>query len=767
VEEGRPKLKEKDVKPNFTPRLLEFKPIPVYQYQKTLQEELGKSLTREESIRLLEVMLLVRYFEETIADFKSGKYRPYEGFSYIGATHLSIGQEAVAVGAISAIGGKDYITSTHRGHGHAISKGAFAIFEMTSEELYHFIGKTVPTTGSESREELVEKAMEVHLYRTMCELLGKEDGYCRGRGGSMHIADFYTGHLGANAIVGGSMAIGTGAAIACDKLDNGRIVLCIFGDGAMSNGISVEAINMASMAQFERGCPIIYLIENNQYAMTGQETQEVTGVDFLIRRAAGLALDNMHAELVNGMNVLAVRDAIQRAASLCRNHDGPVMVECSTYRYYGHSLSDQRTTYRSQDEEAAWRAFDPISSFEKQLVEAGVMTPGEVEALEVKCREAIRHAADTAARSEDPKIEQIMEGLFSNTVTEEVDEEWRTTRVYKEPRKPRRDSEGRILFRHAVNEALMEEMLRDRRVVLYGEDIADYGGAFQVTVGLLDIFGRERVWNTAISEAAIPGSAAGAAMVGLRPVVELMYIDFILMAMDQVGNQVAKTKFMFGGKCTIPMVLRTTIGGGKGYAGQHSQSLEAIVAHIPGLKIVAPSTPYDAKGLLKMSIRDDDPVVFIEHQTLYVDKGYVPEEEYTIPLGVAGIRREGTDITLVAYSYMVNVALQAAEILAQEHGISAEVIDPRTLYPFDAETIVSSVKKTGHMIAISQAPLVCCFSEHIAYETQRRAYGHLKAPVEIVSAYSIPPPMSQVLEKENLPSPPKIVKAALRMLGKA
>ncbi|MCC6446031.1 MAG: dehydrogenase E1 component subunit alpha/beta [Armatimonadetes bacterium] len=760
-------MKDIDIKPNFTPRRLEFEPIPVYQYRGTLRDELGKTVTREESARLLEVMCLVRYFEEMIFDFKNGKYKPFEGFSYIGATHLSIGQEATAVGSISAIGGKDYITSTHRGHGHAISKGAFAIFEMNEGELRHFIGGTVPVTCSESRAGLVEKAMEVHLYRTMCELLGKEDGYCRGRGGSMHIADFYTGHLGANAIVGGSMAIGTGAGIGCDKLGNGRIVLCIFGDGAMSNGISVEAINMAAMAQFERGCPVIFLIENNQYAMTGQETQEVTGVDFLIRRSAGLSLDNMHAELVNGMDVLAVRDAISRAAALCRSYEGPVMIECSTYRYFGHSLSDQRTTYRSQDEEAAWKACDPIQGYKQQVIEAGVMTAGEVESLDARCREAIRRAADTAACSADPKISQITEGLLSNTIAEVVPEEFRTTTVYKEPRKPRRDSEGRILFRHAVNEALMEEMLRDRRVVLYGEDLADYGGAFQVTVGLLDIFGRDRVWNSAISEAAIPGSAAGAAMVGLRPVVELMYIDFILMAMDQVGNQVAKTKFMFGGKCAIPMVLRTTIGGGKGYAGQHSQSLEAVAAHFPGLKVVAPSTPYDAKGLLKMAIRDDDPVVFIEHQSLYVDKGAVPEEEYLVPFGVANILREGTDITIVAYSFMAKVALQAADMLAAEHGVSAEVVDPRTLYPFDAETIVNSAKKTGHMISVTQSPLVCSFAEHIAYETQRRAFHALKSPVEIIPAYSIPPPMSQVLEQENLPNPAKIAQTALRMLGKA
>ncbi|UCC69843.1 MAG: alpha-ketoacid dehydrogenase subunit beta [Armatimonadota bacterium] len=320
------------------------------------------------------------------------------------------------------------------------------------------------------------------------------------------------------------------------------------------------------------------------------------------------------------------------------------------------------------------------------------------------------------------------------------------------------------MYRHAVCEALAEEMERDRRVVVFVEDVADYGGAFQVTVGLLESFGRERVFNTAISEAAGVGVAAGASMCGLRPVAEIMYIDFMPLAMDQAANQAAKTRYMFGGKATLPMVVRTTVGGGRGYAGQHSQSLEAMLTQVPGLKVVAPSTAYDAKGLLKSAIRDDNPVVFIEHQLLYTEKGVVPEEEYAVPLGEAAVRREGTDITIVAYLKMADVALEAAELLAAD-GIEAEVVDPRTLIPLDVDTIAGSAAKTGRLLIVCQAPKTGCFGEHIAYRAQEVAFSQLKCPAKIVAAYDVPPPMARTLELENLPSPERVAREAKGMLG--
>jgi 2-oxoisovalerate dehydrogenase E1 component len=750
--------KDIDVLPDFTTGQIEILPIPRYLYDRTLADEIEAGLTHDEARSLLRHMMIIRTFEERVAEMKSGRYTALPGFKFVGASHLSIGQEAVAAGTMAGIRADDYITSTHRGHGHSIAKSAFAIESMTAEELAEFIG--VPPTDA-PWEALFQQACQMHLHRTMAELLGKEEGYCRGRGGGMHIADFHTGHLGANAIVGGSLAIATGAAMACSKLGNDRVVVCIVGDGGMSNGIAGESLNFASMAQFKRGTPVIYLVENNQYAMTGQEVGEVTGVRYLAQRAAGYDDENMNAEVVNGMDILAVRDAVGRAAEKCRGGEGPVLLECMTYRYMGHSLSDSGETYRSPEEEAAWRREDCIERYSERLVAAGVMNETEVEQLDGATRAAIDEATLSAYHSADPNPEDIYAGLYASTTSDDIDDEWRTPEdaILQPWRAVRRDSQGRMLYRHAVTEALVEEMTRDRRVILYGEDVADYGGAFQATRGLLATFGRERVFNTAISESAIVGTAVGAAMVGLRPVAEIMYIDFLLMTMDQTGNQAAKARYMFGGKATVPMVIRTTIGGGKGYAGQHSQSLEAIPAHIPGLRIAMPSTPYDAKGLLKTAIRDDNPVIFIEHQNLYDLRGEVPEEDYTVPFGEAVVRREGDDLTLVAYSSMAPIALEVAERAAEELKVGVEVVDPRTLCPLDVDTIAESVRKTGRLLLITQAPGTGCFSEHIAYAVQEQCFADMKAPACIVAAYDVPPPMAQPLELKNIPSPERILEA--------
>jgi len=755
-------VKELDVILNFSPREATFNSIPVFQYQKDLKEELETGLTKDDIFRILECMITVRSFEEMIVDLKGGKYSPAEGFDFVGATHLSIGQEAVAAGVMANLNPQDYITSSHRGHGHSIAKGLWALYKMSAEEVCEFIGKEY--TG-QSYEELLQEAVDIHLYKTVAELFGKEDGYCRGRGGGMHIADFNVGHLGANAIVGGSFAIASGAALAESKLKRGRVVTSLVGDGANGNGISLEAMNFAAQSQFKTGLPVIFIIENNQYGMTGQCIGEVSGVDFLSRRGAGVAMNNMHAETVNGMDVLAVYDVVQRAVEIAKAGKGPVLLECMTYRYMGHSLSDRRTTYRSAKEEKFWISQDCIRRLEKDMQENGLITADEIEELHKKIRERINDSAEKAAQSKDPLPSQIYEGLFTDTVETEVPEKFRNVVPLKKPRRFPRDSEGKIMNRHAVQEALAEEMLRDSRVILYGEDVADYGGAFQATVGLFETFGRERVFNAPISEAAIVGTGVGAAMAGLRPVVEIMYIDFMPLALDQLGNQAAKTRYMFGGKAEIPMVIRTTVGGGKGYAGQHSQSLEAICTHFPGLKVVAPSTAYDLKGLLKMSIRDNNPVVFIEHQLLYTDKDVVPEEEYLIPLGEASIKKEGKDLTIISYLNMLKTSLAAAEILKTEDGVSVEVVDPRTLIPLDIETIARSVQKTGRAMVVVQAPEIGCFGEHILYEIQRRIFKDLKAPLKIVGARNVPPPMAQPLENDNIPSVDRVLSETRKLLA--
>lgn len=315
-----------------------------------------------------------------------------------------------------------------------------------------------------------------------------------------------------------------------------------------------------------------------------------------------------------------------------------------------------------------------------------------------------------------------------------------------------------ISYGQALNEALREEMKRDERVFIIGEDVGPYGGAYGVTRGLYEEFGEERVRDTAISEAAIAGAAAGAAMTGMRPVAEIMYIDFSTIAMDQLVNIAAKNRYMFGGKTTVPMVMRTEGGTGRGIAGHHSQSLEAWYVHVPGLYVVMPSTPYDAKGLLKASIRDDNPIMFIEHKMLYGTRGEVPEEEYILPLGKADIKLKGHDVTVVAYSRMLLLALEAARELEKE-GISLEVIDPRSLKPLDIDTILSSVKKTGKIVIVSEACKTGGVAGEIAAQVMEMGFDYLDAPVIRVAAADVPIPMSPVLEEAAIPSVEKIVEA--------
>lgn len=322
-----------------------------------------------------------------------------------------------------------------------------------------------------------------------------------------------------------------------------------------------------------------------------------------------------------------------------------------------------------------------------------------------------------------------------------------------------------LTYAEAIREALRQEMARDDSVFLLGEDVGTYGGAFGVSYGLIDEFGEERVRDTPISEAGIMGAATGAALVGMRPVAEIMFMDFTTIAMDQLVNQAAKLRFMFGGKAKVPLVLRTPAGSGTGAAAHHSQSFEAWFIHVPGLKVVMPSTPYDVKGLLLASIRDDNPVVFVEHKLLYKTRGPVPEEEYTIPLGVADVKRPGKDVTIVATSIMIPRALEAAEALAEE-GIDAEVVDPRTLKPFDAETVVTSVMKTGKVLIVHEACKTGGVGAEIASRImESEAFDYLEAPITRLAGLDIPVPYNRTLERHRVPQVEDILAAVKALIA--
>ena len=324
-----------------------------------------------------------------------------------------------------------------------------------------------------------------------------------------------------------------------------------------------------------------------------------------------------------------------------------------------------------------------------------------------------------------------------------------------------------ITYLEAIKEAMIQMMRCNNDIYLIGEDIAQFGGAFGVTAGMYDEFGKERIRNTPISEEAIIGVAIGSAIIGMSPIAEIMFIDFMTIAMDQIVNQAAKIRYMFGGKAKVPLVIRTACGGGRGLAAQHSQNLEALVTHIPGLKVVMPSCPYDAKGLLISSIKDDNPVIFIEHKMLYKDKKYiqyVPEEIYEIPLGKCDIKKTGSDITIVATSIMVQKSLEVAEILTEE-SINCEVIDLRTLRPLDIDTILDSVKKTGRLICVEEACSFGGYMGEVISLVVEKGFDYLDAPVVRVAGRNCPVPYSLVLEQEMIPSVARIKKGILDVLN--
>jgi 2-oxoisovalerate dehydrogenase E1 component len=665
-------------------------------------------LPRERLIDWLYQMLLIRAFEETVEQlYAAGKMH--------GTMHLYIGQEAVAVGAIAALRPDDYITSTHRGHGHAIAKGQ-------------------------------------DLRAMLAELLGKETGVCRGRGGSMHLADLERGNLGANGIVAGGIPIAVGAGLSIRMQGQDRVVLCFFGDGAANHGNFHEGLNMAAIWRL----PVVFLCENNQYAMS-MPIRKAMAVPRVADRAAAYGIPG---ETVDGMDVLAVYRAVRTAVDRARRGEGPTLIEAITYRYKGHSKSD-RQVYRTKEEVQAWMARDPIARFRAWLIAHGWLSEAEAAALEERAREAVAEALRAAEGDPEPEVAQLTEGVYAEDPL--FPPRWIRqafgSEVPVEPPAGTRE----LSYAEALREAMAQAMAADERVFLMGEDIGVYGGAFGVTQGLIERFGPERVRDTPISENTIVGAGVGAALTGMRPIVEMQFMDFVTLAMEQTVLQAAKVRYMFGGKARVPLVLRLPGGSGTGAAAQHSESLEAWFVHVPGLKVVAPATPYDAKGLLLAALADDNPVIFVEHKLLYRTRGPVPEEPYLVPLGKAAVRRPGRHLTIVAYSIAVLRALEAAERLAAE-GIEAEVIDLRTLKPCDAETVIASVKKTGKLLIVHEAPLLGGFGGELAAAVaQSEAFAYLEAPIVRLGGADVPIPYHPRLERAAVPQVEDIVEAARRL----
>ena len=692
-------------------------PHPRLEVVSAMIEEQG--LTKEELIGYLRQIMEIRALEDNIADLLSKAVLK-------GASHLYAGQEAVAVGAIAALQDDDLITSTHRGHGHG-----------------HAHGDKVAKTP---------EAKQTHYNKMMAEVLGRSGGYCKGKGGSMHIADVKHGNLGATGIVGGNIPVAVGAGLAQKLQGTDKVIVCFFGDGASNEGTFHESLNMASLWNL----PVIFIAENNLYGMS-VPWAKASKLPNVADRALAYGIPG---EVVDGMDVLSVRGAVAKAVARARLGNGPTLIEAKTYRYYGHSHSDPRA-YRTREEEAFWRGRDPIKVHKENMTAVKMLEEAEFEALQQSVKTKLYQAMAYSEASPEPDPKELTTDVYAPSQFTPADYE--TDRRLRQA--IRSGSVTRMIsYAQALVEAQREEMLRDPRVFLLGEDIGLYGGAYGATRGLFKEFGEWRVLDTPISEASIGGAAVGAAMAGMRPVAEIMYVDFTPLAMDQIANQGGKNRYMFGGETSVPMVIRSEGGAGRGIAAHHSQSLESLWTHFPGLYVVMPSTPYDAKGLLKAAIRDDNPVMFIEHKMLYGQKGPVPEEDYIIPLGVADVKREGKDITLVSYSRMVLRALEAAEILAKE-GIDVEVIDLRSLKPLDIDTVVTSVKKTGRFVGATEAYENTSFINEVMAQVNELAFDWLDAPMVRVAAANVPVPRAEILEDLAIPNVQRLVEACRKVMS--
>jgi pyruvate/2-oxoglutarate/acetoin dehydrogenase E1 component/TPP-dependent pyruvate/acetoin dehydrogenase alpha subunit len=680
-------------------------------------EEQG--LTKEQLVGYLRQVMEIRALENNIANLLSKAVLK-------GASHLYAGEEAVAVGAVAALRDNDLITSTHRGHGHAHAHG-----------------------DAHAR---TPEAKQEHYDKMMAEVLGKSGGYCKGKGGSMHIADVEHGNLGATGIVGGNIPVAVGAGLAQKLMKTDRVVVCFFGDGASNTGNFHESLNMASLWNL----PVIFVCENNLYAMS-VPWNKATKLPDVASRACAYGIPG---EVVDGMDVLAVRGAVAKAAERARRGEGPSLIEAKTYRWFGHSHSDPRA-YRTRAEEAEWKERDPITVMKDNLQVVKMLTDGEFESLETATDAKLDKAMEFSNASPEPKAADVDTDVFAPSKSTPADYETdRRLRLAIAKGEVKRE----ITYAQALVEAAREEMQRDPKVFIMGEDVGLYGGAYGATRDLYKEFGEWRVIDTPISEATIGGAAVGAAMAGMRPIAEIMYVDFTPLAMDQIANQGAKNRYMFGGKTSVPMVIRTEGGAGRAIAAHHSQSLESLWTHFPGIYVVMPSTPYDAKGLLKAAIQDDNPVMFIEHKMLYKEKGFVPEEEYIIPFGVADIKRPGKDITLVTYSRMVYRSLEAAEALAKD-GLDVEVIDLRTLKPLDIETIVASVKKTGRLVCVSEAYENTGFINEVMMQVNEQAFDYLDAPMVRVASANVPVPRAEILEDNAIPNVARIMAACRKVVS--
>jgi len=632
----------------------------------------------------------------------------YSATKIRGFLHLYVGEEAVAAGALSCLEPEDAVVATYREHGHALARG-------------------IPTDA------------------VMAEMYGKVEGCSRGRGGSMHLFDAKRRFYGGNAIVGGGLPLAVGLGLADKMLGKRRVTVCFFGDGAVAEGEFHESINLAALWKL----PVLFCCENNLYAMGTRIDRALSQTDLCVK-AAGYGVPTLS---VDGMDVVAVEEATRRAAASVRSGEGPFFIEFRTYRFRAHSMYDPEL-YRDKKEVEEWKKRDPIALFEAFCRERGLLAPEDSQRLESDVASEIEKAIAFAEAGTWEPVADLERFVCSETLPappSAAPEKGRTVRT---------------TYREAIRSALREALARDPRIFLMGEDVGRYGGCFAVSKGLLEEFGPERIRDTPLSESAFVGAGIGAALGGARPIVEIMTVNFSLLALDQIVNNAATIQHMSGGQFPVPLVIRMTTGAGRQLAAQHSHSFEGWYAHIPGLRILAPATLEDARGMLGTALESPDPVLIFEHGSLYNMEGDLDENAGPVDIDRAAVRREGRDVTLITYGGTLGKTLEAADLLARE-GIEAEVVDLRTLRPLDTATILASVSKTRRAVVVDEGWKSGSLSAEVCARIVEGAFYELDAPPARVCTAEVPIPYAKHLEDAALPQPPAIAAAARATIGGA
>ena len=666
-------------------------------------------------LALYRTMQIIRQCEERLA--KSHQ----QGLVH-GACHTYVGEEAIASGVFAHLRKEDVVFSTHRGHGHALAKG-------------------------------------LHPQELIAELYGRETGCSQGRGGSMHLFKPEIGMMGTSGIVGPCIlhACGGGYAFKVKKTDN--VAAACFGDGAVNNGAFHEGLNMASIWKL----PVIFVVENNQFA-TEVPFSYSSGIPDVGRRAKNYGIPGFE---LDGNDVLEIHRIAGEAVERARGGGGPTLIECKTYRTRAHAEGMGDFTYRTKEDVEAWKTRCPIERLRSHIVDQGSAMANELAAIEQEVRDLIEASHEFAEGSRYPSSETATANVYfegsRQLAVGSSEEKTASSAASSTPNSLLPTAFRETTFVAATHEALDHAMAENPHIFVMGEGIGVRGGNFMTTAGLYEKYGADRLCDTPICERGFVGLGCGAAASGARPVIDFMFIDFINDAFGEMINQIAKMQYMSSGRLKMPILLRGCGGIGHSAATHHSGLYHSIYTHIPGLRVVMPSTPYDAKGLIAHALQSNDPVLFLEHRELLAIKGPVPEENYEIPFGQAKVVREGTDATVVAISLMVHHAIKAAEELAAE-GISIEIIDPRTVSPLDTETILRSVAKTGRVLVVDEAFQPCSVASEIAAQIADAGFDDLDAPVKRLNGAFTPTPYAPTLEKAIVPQVEDVVKAIRALL---